>query len=165
MSAAAPSHPRRSGALRCTRAPRSTASSLRLLQGFLSWPCSLCCFGQEICGSLLFVTSLFSPTACKVLPCSCRFNIQQVLSTYSVPDIMKQNCRERGIRKVGKCLPTRLSARAEHSCKRDVQLRILCSRGKRTFLAHKDISLIPQKEQTQGQMDSKLIKKFPKTKS
>ena len=50
------------------------------------------------------------------------------------------------------------------ACKRDSQpgLNILanemfsqessvCSHGKRTFLAHKDVSLIPQKEQTQGQ--------------
>ena len=35
-------------------------------------------------------------------------------------------CREQGIRKVGKCLQTRLSTRAEHSCKRDVLPRILC---------------------------------------
>ena len=35
-------------------------------------------------------------------------------------------CREQGIRKVEKCLQMRLSTRAEHSCKRDVQLRILC---------------------------------------
>ena len=62
-----------------------------------------------------------------------------------------KNCREQGIRKVEKCLQMRLSTRAEHSCKRDVLPRILCSHGKRTFLAHKDVSLIPQKEQTQGQ--------------
>ena len=35
-------------------------------------------------------------------------------------------CREQGQRKVEKCLQTRLSTRAEHSCKGDVQLRILC---------------------------------------
>ena len=35
-------------------------------------------------------------------------------------------CRERGTRKLEKCVHTRLSTRAEHSCRRDVQLRILC---------------------------------------
>ena len=34
-------------------------------------------------------------------------------------------CRELGLKKVEKCLQTRLSTRAEHSCKRDVQLKIL----------------------------------------
>ena len=73
-------------------------------------------------------------------------------------------CRELGIRKVEKRLQTRLSTRAEHSCKRDVQLRILCSRGKRTFLAHKDVSLIPQKEQTQGQNGFQVDKEVPPNK-
>ena len=76
----------------------------------------------------------------------------------------KERCREQGIRKVEKCLQTRLSTRAEHSCKRDVQLRILCSRGKRTFLAHKDVSLIPQKEQTQGQNGFQVDKEVPPNK-
>ena len=35
-------------------------------------------------------------------------------------------CREQGIKKVEKCLQTRLSTRAEHSCKLDVQLKSLC---------------------------------------
>ena len=44
-------------------------------------------------------------------------------------------CRELGLRKVEKCLQTRLSTRAEHSCKRDVQLRILfVPMGKEHFL-------------------------------
>ena len=62
-------------------------------------------------------------------------------------------CREQGIKKVEKCLQRRLSTKAEHSCKRDVQLRILFVPvgKKKTFLAHKDVSLIPQKEQTLGQ--------------
>ena len=34
-------------------------------------------------------------------------------------------CRELDLRKIEKCLLTRLSTRAEHSCKRDVQLKIL----------------------------------------
>ena len=49
-------------------------------------------------------------------------------------------CREQSIRKVEKCLQTRLSTRAKHSCKWDIQSRILCSLGKRTFLTHKDVS-------------------------
>ena len=45
------------------------------------------------------------------------------------------DCREQGIRKVEKCLQTRLSTTAEHSCKRDVQLRILfVPMGKEHFL-------------------------------
>ena len=35
-------------------------------------------------------------------------------------------CREQGIKKVEKCLQTRLSTRPEHSCKLDVQLKSLC---------------------------------------
>ena len=31
-----------------------------------------------------------------------------------------EKCREQGIKKVEKCLQTRLSTRAEHSCKQDV---------------------------------------------
>ena len=87
-------------------------------------------------------------------------------SAYSAPTRKERGrCREQGIRKVGKCLQMRLSTRAEHSCKRDVLPRILCSHGKRTFLAHKDVSLIPQKEQTQGQNGFSADKEVLKTKS
>ena len=59
------------------------------------------------------------------------FNIVlEVLGTAIRPEkeingIQIGKCREQGIKKVEKCLQTRLSTRAEHSCKRDVQLRIL----------------------------------------
>ena len=51
-----------------------------------------------------------------------RYDLNQILYDYTV----EVRCREQGMRKVEKCLQTRLSTRAEHSCKRDVQLRILC---------------------------------------
>ena len=44
---------------------------------------------------------------------------------YKCEECGKAWYREQGIRKVEKCLQTRLSTRAEHSCKRDVQLKIL----------------------------------------
>ena len=54
--------------------------------------------------------------------------------------VTRENFREQSIKKVEKCLQTRCSAKSP-----------VCSRGKRTLLAHKDVSLIPQKEQTLGQ--------------
>ena len=51
-----------------------------------------------------------------------RYDLNQILYDYTV----EVRCREQGMRKVEKCLQTRLSTRAEHSCKRDVQLKILC---------------------------------------
>ena len=69
------------------------------------------------------------------------FNIVlEVLGTAIRPEkeingIQIGKCREQGIKKVEKCLQTRLSTRAEHSCKREVQLRILfVPMGKEHFL-------------------------------
>ena len=75
-------------------------------------------------------------------------------------------CREQGIKKVEKCLQTRLSTRAEHSCKRDVQLRILfVPMGKEHFLHTRMFLWFLKKNRPRDKTDSKLIRKFPKTKS
>ena len=44
---------------------------------------------------------------------------------FTYDKLSSDTCRELGLRKIEKCLLTRLSTRAEHSCKRDVQLKIL----------------------------------------
>ena len=75
-------------------------------------------------------------------------------------------CRELGIRKVEKCLQTRLSTRAEHSCKWDVQLRILfVPVGKEHFLHTRMFLWFLKRNRPRDKTDSKLIRKFPKTKS
>ena len=75
-------------------------------------------------------------------------------------------CREQGIKKVEKCLQTRLSTRAEHSCKRDVQLRILfVPMGKEHCLHTRMFLWFLKRNRPWDKTESKLIRKFPKTKS
>ena len=79
---------------------------------------------------------------------------------------MTEDCREQGIKKVEKCLQMRLSTWAEHSCKRDVQLRILfVPMGKEHFLHTRMFLWFLKRNRPWDKTDSKLIRKFPKTKS
>ena len=74
--------------------------------------------------------------------------------------------RELGLKKVEKCLQTRLSTRAEHSGKRDVQLRILfVPMGKEHCLHTRMFLWFLKRNRPWDKTDSKLIRKFPKTKS
>ena len=76
-------------------------------------------------------------------------------------------CREQGQRKVEKCLQTRLSTRAEHFLqrRRSAKNPLFVPVGKEHFLHTRMFLWFLKRNRPRDKTDTKLIRKFPKTKS